>query len=70
MRVYPNLVQTMDTQKVSVSDLAKTLGMSRSTLSRRLNGWSDFLLTEAVKISQVLGVDNLAWLFLRLDTKI
>ena len=66
--VYPNLINEMARQDITVTDMAKLLNVSQATIYRRLNGKSDFLLREAVKICQYFDNENAAELFLRLDS--
>lgn len=70
MRVqYPNLALTLKEQNVTYAQLTSILGVSKSTLRRRLIGVSDWKIHEVVLICQFLERWDSAQLFLRLDTK-
>ncbi len=45
--------------KVTSNDLAEKLGLSRSTISFKLNGKSDFTIGEVAQIQRILGFDDL-----------
>ncbi|WP_276888819.1 helix-turn-helix domain-containing protein [Faecalibaculum rodentium] len=55
----------MRKQGVSMSDLAHKLGMSRSTLYRKLNGITEFTLGEIQDILDYLGLDSPAGIFFK-----
>ena len=65
--LYPNLDTAVKENKLSYSQLAQEIGMSSSTIYRRLRGEGEWLLPEAVAICQRLNVKDLELLFLRFD---
>ena len=68
--VFPNLTYALVDRKISYAQLAAAVGMSKSSMYRRLSGKSDWKLHEIVNICQFLNIDDAVELFLRLDTKI
>ena len=50
MVVYPNLVSAMVVREVSQSTLASSIGVSRKTFRKKLNGDTEFKFGEAEKI--------------------
>ena len=68
--VFPNLTYALVERKISYAQLAAAVGMSKSSMYRRLSGKSDWKLHEIVNICQYLNIDDAVELFLRLDTKI
>ena len=46
------------------ADVAKSIGISENSLSRKLNGKREFLLSEVVSLSKNLGIDNPGDIFL------
>jgi hypothetical protein len=53
---YPNVLSWMNHNKVSSLTLAKSLNMANATLSKKLNGTSDFSLRETLKLMEVTGL--------------
>lgn len=47
------------------ADVAKFIGISANSLSRKLNGKRDFSLSEVLRLSEVLKIDNPGEIFLR-----
>ena len=54
--MYPNLRAEMARRGVTISQLAAVIGVQLQTLSRKLNGGSEFTLTEAYAIKDYLGL--------------
>lgn len=67
--VYPNLDAEIQKQNMSYRKLASLVGLSKYAMYRRINGQTDFKLTEVVRICQVLENLDANQLFLRLHTK-
>ena len=65
MSVYPNLTRELKNRKITVKDLAVILGISKSSAYRRLNGETEWRLTEIVSICQYLENFDANTLFLR-----
>lgn len=55
--MYPNLRAEMARKGVSVSQMAAAMGVGLQTLSRKLNGGSEFTLKECMTIKHYLGLD-------------
>ncbi len=69
MTIYPNLTRELKNRKIAVEALAQDLGLSRSAMYRRLNGSTEWTLSEVVSICQYLENFDINTLFLRLHTK-
>ena len=70
MRVkYPILTRELKKHGLTQTQLADLLGVSRSTIQRRMNGESDWKVHEVVQICQFLQRWDSDQLFLQLDTK-
>ena len=54
---YRNLREKMREERHSMRSLAKLSGISLSALSGKLNNKSDFLTTEMLNISKILGLE-------------
>lgn len=67
--VYPNLEKEIQKRHLSYARLAKMIGLSKYAMYRRISGQTDFKITEAVCICQILGDLDADQLFLRLHTK-
>lgn len=67
--VYPNLDTELQKQNISYQKLASLVGLSKYAMYRRVNGQTDFKLTEIVRICHVLKTLDATQLFLRLNTK-
>lgn len=67
--VYPNLEKEIQDRHMSYSRLAKMIGLSKYAMYRRISGQTDFKVTEAVLICQILNNLDAEQLFLRLHTK-
>ena len=61
--VYPNLVSTMKERGLDYRDLASVLGISEYAAYRRLRGFSEWKLPEAVHLCQYFGISDVALLF-------
>lgn len=68
--VYPNLDKEVQKQNMSYQKLANLVGLSKYAMYRRINGQTDFKLSETVCICQILENLDAKQLFLRLHTKI
>lgn len=51
---------------ISTDELAKILGINKSTLSKRINGKSEWTLSELKKVGEILGVEKLNQIFFNL----
>ncbi len=49
---------------ISTDELAKILGINKSTLSKRINGKSEWTLSELKKVGEILGAEKLNQIFL------
>lgn len=67
--VYPNLDAEIQKQDISYSNLAKSIGISKYAMYRRIMGRTDFKLSEVIRICQILDNLDASQLFLRLNTK-
>lgn len=67
--LYPNLTCSLNDLKMTYSQLAKALGMSKTAVYRRKNGVIEWKLSEIVRICQLLNVTDAVWLFSRFDNK-
>lgn len=56
--MYKRVEAQMILRGVSRKELAKQLDISYNTLNQKLNGKSDFSLSEALKIKQVLNAPD------------
>lgn len=54
--MFRNLEAELKRKNVTQSELAKVLGISSNTISRKMNGESEFTLREVMKIKKTLGV--------------
>lgn len=52
------LMYEMSKRGVSIKDMCKSLGMSRSAFYRKCNGTSEFTQGEIVKIVNILDLDS------------
>ncbi len=48
---------------ISFEKLAKTLGLSKGTVSKKVNGQSEWTLSEIQKIGSIVGEDKLVAIF-------
>lgn len=46
------------------TQLAKELGISVQTMNAKLNGKTEFYISEAIEIGKILGIDNIGCFFL------
>ena len=51
---YTALKEMIENRHINITSLARSLGMSRVTLGHKLNGYSDFKLTEIRGITKEL----------------
>lgn len=64
--MYSNLKYAMHADRIEVVDLANVLGLHRNTISGKINGRQDFLVTEAMAIhSEFFSRYDFRWLFRR-----
>lgn len=64
--VYPKIEELLSKKKMTVEELAKEVGTSRSTMYYKLNGNSEIGVDMAVRIRAVLGAEeNIELLFSR-----
>ena len=62
--MYRNLGAELKRKGLTQEDLAKRMGLARSTMSAKFNGKSSITLREANEIKRILGVsDPLEFLF-------
>ena len=61
--IFPNLLIEMRRNRYSQKGLAEYIGMAAETMSRKLNGRSDFTLSEMQKIQSVFPDCTLDYLF-------
>lgn len=54
---YENLKVKLFQHKISYSDLAKLLNLSETAVSHKINGKSDFMLQEAIRVSEFAKID-------------
>lgn len=55
--IYPNLKTELARADMTLTELAKKIGVTNSTLSLKVNGKNDFTFSEAGKIKEVLSSD-------------
>lgn len=55
--MYPNLRAEIARKGLTVTSLARLVGMNRQTLETRLLGRSEFRFSEAKKIRDTLGIN-------------
>lgn len=68
--VYPKIKEHLLKKKMTVEELAKEVGTSRSTMYYKLNGNSEIGVDMAVRIRAVLGAEeSIELLFSREDTE-
>ena len=68
--VYPKIEEHLLKKKMTVEELAKEVGTSRSTMYYKLNGNSEIGVDMAVRIRAVLGAEeSIELLFSREDTE-
>lgn len=58
MLAINELRAAMARKKYSINDLADILGVSRSTIYRRMRGESEFTVTEVIKMIDVLNITD------------
>ena len=63
--LYPNLDTEMETQGVSIRNLAEIIGRSEEIVNLKLKGIQEWSLFEAVTICRYLQYPDLKKLFLR-----
>ena len=68
--VYPKIEKLLSKKKMTVEELAKEVGTSRSTMYYKLNGNSEIGVDMAVRIRAVLGAEeSIELLFSREDAE-
>lgn len=55
--MYPNLEAEMARRKMTRNKLAKKMGITPTTLGKKLNGESIISLPESIAIKNILGID-------------
>ena len=65
--MYPNLIIAMKAAGMTQKQLAGMLGISETTLSRKMTEQQDFSLTQAQQISQLLEPHSMDHLFVKKD---
>jgi DNA-binding XRE family transcriptional regulator len=55
--MFINVDVELKRRKMTRGDLAKALGITRSTMSMKLNGKSPIYMSEAMRIKQILKTD-------------
>ena len=63
--MFKNLYNIMNLEGTGVEDIAIVLGIHRNTLTNKLNGDSDFTLTEAEKIHSMFKKYEFDYIFTR-----
>lgn len=53
--MYPNLSAELARRALSIADVAATLGISERSFYNKLNGNTDFWLSEVTTLKQMLG---------------
>lgn len=53
---YANLLGKMRSKRLTQSDVAKKIGVSATTLNKKLRGHTDFTQSEICGICEVLGI--------------
>ena len=62
--MYSNLKHAMHIDRIKITDLANVLSLHRNTISGKLNGKQDFLVSEAMAIhSEFFSRYDFRWLF-------
>lgn len=55
--MYSTLKAEMARKSVTIKNLAESLGKREATISNKINGKSDFTLSEAKEIKEILSVE-------------
>lgn len=63
--MFKNLPNVMCAENIGVEDLAKILGVHRNTVANKIDGSSEFTLTEIEKIKAVFSKYSWEFLFAR-----
>jgi len=58
------LHEKMEEHSMTQSKLASLLGVSKSTMSRKINGKSDFSVSQAFKVCHILNIESPQSIFL------
>lgn len=56
---FPELRGLMASKGITISELSSSTGIKKSTLSNKLNGVTEFNISEVQKISYVLNIENI-----------
>ena len=56
---FPELRGLMASKGITISELSRTTGIKKTTLSNKLNGVTEFSISEVQKISGVLNIENI-----------
>lgn len=68
--VYPKIEELLSKKKMTVEELAKVVGTSRSTMYYKLNGNSEIGVEMAIRIRAALGAEeSIERLFAREDAE-
>lgn len=69
MSLYPNIDSEMGKKNITYPTLAREIGLKPMSVYRRLNGITEWKLSEAVDVCHYFDYPDITLLFLRLDTK-
>lgn len=61
--MFPNLRAEMARKRYTITRLAAELGITRKGLDNKLSGKTEFKLGEILKICEILGVNDVNYLF-------
>ena len=61
--VYPNVVSELEKRGLDYKGLADILGISEHAAYRRLRGFSEWKVSEAIILGRYFGTSDTAWLF-------
>lgn len=67
--MFPNILIELKAHKYSQIGLAKFIGISRASMNNKMNGRSDFTLSEMRRIQDAFPGCSLDYLFLRYNPK-
>ena len=69
MTAYPNLAKAMDERGFTVADLAALIGDTVGSVSMKIQGITEWTLTDALILYNTFNYSDITKLFLRLDYK-
>ena len=61
--MFKNIYGRLGELRMPIKELAKRIGVNPKTLSNKLNGKTEFIYSEMLKIQKILGGENLDKLF-------